>query len=118
MKRNGWTRLSDPKRDSKASHWRHDPSGWALRHCGHATAIWPFYAVDPAHPSASTMTHNGLGFRTLEDGMQAIEDVLAGVLVATDDRCGPSTRRILPPAQLEAEQAAPPPPATRRRRPA
>jgi hypothetical protein len=41
--RKGWTRL----RGGCAGCWRHDESGWLIFHCGHPTAIWPYYGVPP-----------------------------------------------------------------------
>ena len=89
----GWTRLSEPGRKCDA-RWLHEASGWVIRHCGHPTALWPYFAVDPEHPGCETMTHNGKGFRKLEDGFAAIEAVLRGELVATDNACVPGVRRI------------------------
>lgn len=89
----GWIRV-DPHPWSKcAAEWRHT-SGWVLRHCGHPTALWPWFAIDPAHPNACTMTHNGLGFADLEAASTQIGAVLAGELVATSSRCVPGVRRI------------------------
>jgi len=92
-RRPGWERLSRPgaKLDAR---WRHTASGWEVRHCGHPTANWPYFGVDPAHPGAATVTHNGRGFRNLATAFDQVEAVLRGDLVATDDRCGPTTRRI------------------------
>lgn len=91
--RHGWERLSAPG-DKLGARWRHTASGWEVKHCGHPTANWPYYAVDPEHPAACTMTHNGRGFLGLAAAFDAIESVLRGEMVATDDRCGPTTRRI------------------------
>ncbi len=88
-----WERLSTPG-DKCRAHWRHR-SGWEIRHCGHPTANWPYYAIDPAYPDRTTVTHNGKGFRTLRAAQAAVEAILAGTATATNDRCGPSTRRVL-----------------------
>lgn len=91
--RSAWVRL--PGRSGKLdARYLHTASGWIVRHCGHATANWPYYAVDPAHPDVPTVTHNGLGFQTIDRAFSAIEKVLRGELVATDVRCGHRTRRI------------------------
>lgn len=91
--RTPWTRI-DGGRSKTSAVYRHEPTGWLIRHCGHPTANWPYYLVDPAHPAAATMTHNGLGFRRVVDAQQAVDDVLAGRKVATASRCAPGVRRV------------------------
>jgi hypothetical protein len=92
--RPGWTRLSAPGHKLSAL-WRHDASGWLVKHCGHPTANWPYYATDPADPEErTTVTHNGHGWRTLGDAFGQLEQVMRGDLVATNDSCGPRTRRV------------------------
>ena len=98
MKRPGWTRLSAPG-NKCGGHWQHDSSDWRVRHCGHPTANWPYYAVDPEHPERSTMMHNGLGFQNLVTALEHVEAVLAGTAIATNERCGMATRRIFVPAR-------------------
>ena len=99
--RPGWERLSHPDASKTAAHWLHVASDWRVAHCGHMTANWPLYAVDPEFPWCATMTHNGRGWRRIADAMQAVEWVLAGQAVATDDRCDRGTRRIITPADPE-----------------
>lgn len=96
--RYGWTRLSRPG-DKCAARWRHDATGWMVVHCGHPTANWPYYLVDPRCPGRATVTFNGLGFKTLNMAMQTAEDVLDGTAVATNDRCGERTRRVVYPGE-------------------
>lgn len=100
--RPGWRRLSAPG-DKCGARWRHEASGWEVKHCGHPTANWPYHAADPEHPGRVVVTHNGKGFRKLVEAMQAVEDVLTGALVATNERCGPATRRVLTRDELRAE---------------
>ena len=85
------------------ARWRHESSGWEVKHCGHPTANWPYHAADPEHPGRVVVTHNGKGFRKLVEAMQAVEGVLTGALVATNERCGPATRRVLTRDELRAE---------------
>lgn len=74
--RAGWTRLSAPG-DKVGATWRHDASGWLVRHCGHPTANWPYYAIDPAHGERRVVVSSGgLAFRRLADAVFAVEDVL------------------------------------------
>jgi hypothetical protein len=75
-------------------HWRHDQTGWEVLHCGHPTAIWPYFAIDPAAPGDTTVSHNGKGFASLEKALDAVDAVIAGRLIATTNRCTPGTRRI------------------------
>ena len=98
MKRRGWRRLSMVG-DKTSTNWVHEESGWQIQHCGHPTANWPYYAIDPEHPADATMTHNGRGFRTLRQAMEAIEHVLAGRWRATDENCVATVRRIISPEQ-------------------
>lgn len=102
--REGWTRMSAPGNKCGA-RWRHDTSGWLVRHCGHPTANWPYYATDPDDPEERVVvTHNGKGWRRLAEAMETVEGVLSGRLVATNERCGPRTRRVLSPAELATER--------------
>lgn len=100
--RPGWRRLSAPG-DKCSARWLHEASGWEVKHCGHPTANWPYHAADPEHPGRVVVTHNGKGFRKLADAWAAVEGVLSGALVATNERCGPSTRRVLTRDELRAE---------------
>lgn len=95
MRFTGWVRMSEPG-DKTGARWRHVRSGWEVRHCGHPTANWPYYAVDPEHQECTTVTHNGLGFQSLTAAIGAVEHVLAGLWVVTGDNCTPGTRRVLP----------------------
>lgn len=106
-KREGWTRLSAPGRKCDA-RWRHKRSGWEVRHCGHPTANWPYFAVDPKHPEASTMSHNGRGFRDLERAFDAVEDVISGAQIATGNACVAGVRRICHHNDLSEETDARP----------
>lgn len=92
----GWTRLS-PAGRKIGSRWIHEASGWEVRHCGHPTALWPYFAIDPAHPESYTMTHDGLGFCDLRAAFEQIRKMLGRELVATSSRCVPGVRRITTP---------------------
>ena len=96
MKREGWTRLSDPKKGKCEAHWQHT-SGWEIRHCGHPTANWPYYLQDPERQELCVMTHNGLGFATLKCAMLAVEEIAAGRAQATTDNCVGGVARVVPP---------------------
>lgn len=77
LRRDGWDRLSDAGK-KLAGHWRHD-SGWEIRHCGHPTANWPYYATSPEH-DLMVVSHNGLGFWRLTDAMAQVEAAIEGRL--------------------------------------
>jgi hypothetical protein len=76
-----------------------------VRHCGHPTANWPYYAIDPRHPDCTVVTHNGLGFRTLHDGCEAVEAVLRGDMVNTDEWCVAGVLRIIPPEMVGEDRS-------------
>jgi hypothetical protein len=103
-KRPGWTRLSEPGRKLDAK-WIHDASGWIVRHCGHPTANWPYHATDPAFPERCVVTHNGYGFRTLLDACMAVEAVLRGELVATNEWCLDHVRRLVTPDRIGEDRS-------------
>lgn len=76
-KRYGWTRTSPPGRKVLA-RWEH-PSGMELRHCGHPTALHPYYATDPARPEIDLIVNkNGKGFDNLEHAFEALEGLIRG----------------------------------------
>lgn len=95
MKRAGWQRESAPG-DKCRAFWRHRHSGWCVRHCGHMTALWPYYAIDPAHPASTVVTHNGKGFQTLAIAIETVEAIIAGDVTVTTENCVPGVRRVLP----------------------
>lgn len=93
MKRQGWTRLSQPGNKCR-THWVHDASNWQLRHCGHPTANWPYYLINPTS-LCTVVSFNGLGFKTLAVSMDAVEGVLSGAFTLTSEECVYGIERIL-----------------------
>lgn len=76
--RAGWTRLH-PKGASKCSAaYRHDATGWVVKHCGHPTANWPYYASAPDGSASLVIESCGRAFRLLDDACRAVEDLVAG----------------------------------------
>lgn len=77
--RKGWTKTREP-RSGVAGEWRHNASGWLVKHCGHPTALWPYYGL---RPGADERNRDelllaggfglGLAFRTLAECMDAVE---------------------------------------------
>lgn len=95
MKRPGWTRLSDPRASKCSQHWRHE-SGYEVRHCGHPTALWPWYVIAPAHPELCLVAEHGRAFRLLSEAWDAVEGLVAGRLVAAATPLSPGhVRRIV-----------------------
>jgi hypothetical protein len=62
-----WTRL----RGGCGGIWRHR-SGWVARHCGHPTALWPYYGLSPE--GEILLAPNGYAFRLLLDAQNAVEE--------------------------------------------
>jgi hypothetical protein len=62
-----WTRL----RGGCGGLWRHE-SGWLVRHCGHPTALWPYYGVPPGGGDM-LLAPNGRGFQKLVHAQDAVE---------------------------------------------
>lgn len=85
MKRSGWTRLSNPKHGTLAVHWRHDPSGMEVSHCGHPTANWP-YAISAPGDQRLIVCQSGRGFQKLAYAMDAVERLHRGEAFLTADR--------------------------------
>lgn len=69
-------------------------SGWEARHCGHPTANWPYWLLDPAHPDATTVSYSGHGFRNSGVAMDVVEAILAGRATTTDEDCADGVRRV------------------------
>jgi hypothetical protein len=72
MGRSGWTRLSARGLPTCFGRWLYEPNGCAVLHCGHPTAIWPYYIVRPGSTKI-LVAPNGHGFRTLKLAMDAAE---------------------------------------------
>ena len=65
--RKGWQRI----RGGTAGVWRHE-SGWQVHHCGHPTALWPYYGVPPGG-GPMLLAANGHGFSRLVLAQEACE---------------------------------------------
>lgn len=88
----GWTRL-DSGRGSCGALWAHT-SGWHIQHCGHPTALYPYYMEHAGLPGRILMSHNGMGFTDIKAARQMAEQIAAGELAITTGNCGPATARI------------------------
>ena len=83
MKRAGWKRLSSPG-DKLAARWVFT-NGWEVRHCGHPTAIWPYFVVAKGHEGRIVSDRSGRGFGTLVKAFEAVEAVVEGRRELFDD---------------------------------
>ena len=70
MARKGWMRL----RGGCGGVWKHE-SGWLVLHCGHPTALWPYYGVSPS--GETLLAPNGYAFRLLVLAQEAVEEQTA-----------------------------------------
>ena len=105
--REGWTRL-DPKERSRGrcgALWMHI-SGWHIQHCGHPTALYPYYLHHRALPAQIVMSHNGMGFTQLRETQQIVEEIAAGALAITRSNCVAGILRV--PSRTASGSAIPP----------
>ncbi len=65
-RRYGWERL----RGGCGGVWKHN-SGWIVKHCGHPTALWPYYGLSP--DGEMLVSPNGRGFQLLVLAQEAVE---------------------------------------------
>lgn len=78
-----WIKIAGRPGD-KYAVYEHPYSGWRVCHCGHATALWPYYLTDPAEPTRFIVSHNNRGFQNLEAAKAAVIYILCGRAVITD----------------------------------
>lgn len=64
-KRDGWSK-------TRPGEWVH-VSGWCVRHCGHPTALWPYYGI-PAGGGPMELSPSGYAFSTLNEAQEAMEE--------------------------------------------
>ena len=62
-RRHGWTKVHALRREYRP--------GYAVQHCGHPTALWPYHGVAPR--TDLLLAPNGRGFPTLNDAQLAVE---------------------------------------------
>ena len=60
--RRGWA-PTQPGRSRTDARYEHS-SGWQLRHCGHTTALRPYYAISP--DGHEVFDRDGGGWRTVD----------------------------------------------------
>lgn len=72
-----WERAASSA-NGKGHDWRHVPSGWVTRHCGHPTANWPYYVEHPDRPGVIVVSFNGLGWKTVAAARAAIVELHLG----------------------------------------
>lgn len=69
------------------------PSGWRITHCGHATAMWPYYLTAP-RGTACIVSHNGRGFKSRQICKEIVSKILAGVYRITTENCCPNIATV------------------------
>jgi hypothetical protein len=91
----GWTKTKAGTHGKCGAEWRHS-SGWTVAHCGHPTALWPFYLIPPGHddggPAPIVVAPNGRGFQHLAAAMRAVElrtNGARGVIPSDDSEVPP-----------------------------
>ena len=62
--RPGWTKVH-------STRWDYRVAGYCVRHCGHPTALWPYYGQTPR--TDLLIAPNGRGLRTLNQAQLAVE---------------------------------------------
>lgn len=82
--RAGWSRLSPEGAPTCHGRFRHDVSGWEVRHCGHQTALWPYVVYGPTLGDRGVVSYDGRGFKTLVVAMDVAERCAAGELKVVD----------------------------------
>lgn len=84
-----WTRIG--KNACNKPSWQHS-SGWTVHHCGHQTAIWPYFLLPP-NGWRTVLSFNGMGFKSAEIGKRIVEMILAGIVHVTTKDCVPGGSR-------------------------
>jgi hypothetical protein len=56
-------------RDVKGGRWELTGTAFVVLHCGHPTALWPYYGLKP--DGRMILAPNGRGFRFLKDALSA-----------------------------------------------
>ncbi len=94
----GWVRQGPPG-DKLHASWVHLTSGWRIVHCGHPTALWPYFAEHADYDRCVVVTHNGKGWRHISAARDIIDEVIAGTSRVTAERCASYVRRVLRPGE-------------------
>lgn len=76
--RTEWIRTPGPTGQTIGATWRHRHAArWSIQHCGHPTALWPYYITDPdGRPHIDPVT--GRAFRNLATAKARLLDLVAG----------------------------------------
>lgn len=79
--RPGWHRL-------KRGCYAHHPTEWQVKHCGHATALHPFFALSP--DGKQVAASRARAFDSVEEAKLVVEGIIEGrlALVRHPDRAG------------------------------
>lgn len=71
------------RQKKRAQHWT--VGNYTISHCGHPTALWPYYLTDTQ--GRMILAPNGQGFQTLASASAAAELLDAGELCAAPRVC-------------------------------
>jgi len=83
-----WTKHGKGKVGRYDSH----PSGWQIRHCGHPTAHWPWYALAPT--GERVCSESGFAWRKLAEAHEHVDQAIAGERVLSYARWSGCGREI------------------------
>lgn len=78
-----WIKVYGDRAGGKFATYEHPFSGWQVHHCGHSTALWPYYLTQPGRPEI-IVSHNRLGFQNVEAAKAAVIYILCGRATVTD----------------------------------
>jgi hypothetical protein len=104
--RPGWERLDavDPRLGKGWGRWRFEPNDWLVRHCGHPTALFPYYIQTTE--GQMIVAPNGRGFTHLALAQAEVERLFNEALGEEEGlrRIKQAVRKRLD--QLAAERSA------------
>ena len=86
-----WTKQPNPIGGNCGASWYHI-SGWIIQHCGHPTALWPYYLVQP--DGGSVVSFNGRGFKSVAAAQSVVAGILGGFFQVTTEGCVENLSRV------------------------
>lgn len=78
-KNTNWERRAGVYGGTCGAMWRLRGTDYFVRHCGHPTALWPYYGLRP--DGSMILAPNGRAFRLLADAQAAVERESAAAVV-------------------------------------
>lgn len=86
-----WERIPGPMAGKCGVEFLHI-SGWSVMHCGHPTALWPYYLLQPDR--SSVVSFNGRGFKSVAIAQDVVERIVDGGLYVTTEGCVQNLARV------------------------